>query len=260
MTISKFKKIYLTIPLALFLLIGWGITFYFLIQSLGSIWYIPALFEEEASAICKYKRTIWGDTTYKIQTTPISQKASYLPEPLYLHVEEYNKERWGYLFDTISGNQLIGEAVFSNERFEESKYKKNLSKHFTFCTTTITSPRPYGPAEIRNDATGVVISVRNNKTHVFARLTMSVGLLAFRYTDEDYDFDAAMKDLAQSFVLEEEQNGKLKLLLKVNYDIPKAFHYEITKVNDKFIDTNNLILISEDQGKTWNPVISNSEQ
>lgn len=251
----RFHKIYLLILLIILLITGWGITIYYLIDILGSIRYIPALFAEEPSSICKYKQINWSNNRYQIQTTRIPEAPTYLSEPLYIQIDNYNKESWNYMFDAIGGDQLIGEAAFNQDKFGSSKYHNNLNKHYTFCAATIISPRQYAPKDLQQSAKGVVVSIRNQNNQSFTILTMSVSLFAFRYTDEDYNFDAAMRDLANSFVLEQKSNGALVLSLQVNYERPKAFHYLITKVNDTFVTDNFVQLISYDNGQTWKPII-----
>ena len=60
-----------------------------------------------------------------------------------------------------------------------------------------------------------------------------------------------MQDLVKNIHITKQQDRNLLLKMHASEGGDKPFHYEITQINDMFIEQYNIQLMSTDQGKTW---------
>ncbi len=208
------------------------IIIYFQVKALGSIYYLPAFFSSEPSEVCKYKSIIWGKKLYEVFVTDGMA-------PFSITLDEKHESYWIYMFQSIPGSQI-------------KPGRKPHNKQYVFCNASIQSSRKDSSSNFKKDSPGVIISLRDSIHRKLLTFTLSVGMDAFRYTNEDYDFDAVMQDFAKNIHITKPHDGSLILRLQASDGGDKPFHYEVTQINDMFIEQYNIQLISIDQGKTWN--------
>lgn len=198
--------------------------------------------------VCIKKKIIWGKKDY-----PIAEKNPELG--LLLHVENVNTKDWDYFFEGLTDKEMIGELKATKDRLGKPEFHENLQKRLIYCLASISFDKDYKKnTKDQKVTTGVELSVKS-KDHNFASIKLNVTLKAFRYTDESYRFDEMMQEISSNFTLVKESPNALRLHFEKNENIPQAFSYSFTDLNNEFIDGAFIDFISNDNGKTWTPEV-----
>lgn len=193
--------------------------------------YFPSISPSDYPEVCSNKHINWGKKIYEL-------KYDKGMTPYILTVDNFNHSYWTYMFQAIPGSQI-------------KPGKKPHTKQYVFCNASIKSSTKNSPPDFQKESPGVIISLRDSTQRKLLHFTLSVSIDAYRYTNEDYDFDAVMQDLVKNIHIIKQQDGNLLLNMYASEGGDKLFHYEITQINDMFIEQYNIQLMSTDQGKTW---------
>lgn len=186
--------------------------------------------------ICTNKKMNWGQDEYLI--TKLDSENSIV-----LKIEEKNKNAW---------HILLRELDSAYKEFDTCK--KGVVRY----PLAVENSKIHA-TEMKDKSKGLVasIGIQNSSSYTpIETFTLNVELLASLYTDDSYNLDSALKDLAHSYKLLRYPDGSIRLSYfgRIGQN-PSHFHdffYEFVYLNDEQLNgTNTIDFISTDNGNTW---------
>lgn len=168
---------------------------------------------------CEEKRVDWGKNTYLIDSLPSGDK-------LVMKVISLHKNSWYTLLKPVS----------------------SPSEQFTTCVKGVKRypddliTRSKAGKELQERSHGVDISIGIQKHLSYkeiANMTLTIELYTNKFTDEDYNLDAALQHIADNYRLEQRSDSSWILIFTApvgeDFDQNLPFYYEFAQLNDKEI-------------------------
>lgn len=230
----KNNPIHINLVLCIFLVLIIVIIFY--LKSLFS--YLSLGNNPHPEKVCEEKSVNWGKNTYLIDSLPSGDK-------LIIKVASLHKDAWYTLLKPVASTS------------EQFKTCVKGVKHYPDDLIT----RSQAGKELQARSKGVDISIGIQKPfsyHEIATITINVELYASKFTDDYYNLDSVLQNIAENYHLQKDLNSSWKLVftapLGENFDQNLPFYYEFAAINGKEIAPSSKVeFISKDGGNSWSP-------
>lgn len=182
---------------------------------------------------CQQKKIIWDKTVYLIDHNPSGGK-------LVLKIENRNRKFWSEMLDAVQS--------------PEEEFKTCTKSIVKFPKVIENSPNT--PSEIKERSKGLELNIGIQEPFRYtpiADLIFNIYLFSNRFTNESYNLDVAVTNIAENIFLIQESDTSWRLSVKsLPEDQNLPFHYDLVRVNDEEVIPNKTIeFISYDNGKTW---------
>lgn len=188
---------------------------------------------------CEEKNTNWGKSTYIIDSLPSGNK-------LVLKVVSLHKDAWYTLLKPVSAPSeqfktcVKGVKSYPEDFIASSKAGKELQERSKGVDISIGIQKPFSYQEI-------------------APVTINVELYASKFTDEYYNLDAVLQNIAGNYHLQKESVSNWKLIFTAptgeHFDQTLPFYYDFVRVNGKeLVPYSKIEFTSVDRGESWSPL------
>ncbi len=200
--------------------------------------------DADVTTACKAKEIIGGNDTYPIAELPSGGTIA-------MRIPDRSNENWQVALAPIQKPETEFDTC------EASIYKASPD--------VLGSPDT--PQETKeNLSRGLTVSIGRETSIQFehiADITLRIFLSANRNTTESFDLDDAIKHLSEQFILKSQGDGTLQLVVagnvQENLDNGKKFYYEVVELNGEWMGERDIILTSNDKGKSWKASLYDSK-
>ncbi|MBP7967212.1 hypothetical protein KAZ66_02970 [Candidatus Woesebacteria bacterium] len=188
---------------------------------------------------CEEKNTNWGKNTYLIDFLPSGDK-------LVIKVASLHKDAWYTLLKPVSAPSeqfktcVKGVKSYPEDFIASSKAGKELQERSKGVDISIGIQKPFSYQEI-------------------APVTINVELYASKFTNEYYNLDAVLQNIAENYHLQKESDSNWKLIFTApigeHFDQTLPFYYEFVRVNGQEVASYSKVEFSSfDEGRSWSPL------
>ena len=192
--------------------------------------------------VCEGKSVNWGKDMYLIDSLPSGDK-------LLIKVVSLHKDAWYTLLKPVSSpKEQFKTCVKGVKRYPDDLITRSQAGK-----------------ELQERSKGIDISIGIQKTfsyHEIAPVTINVELYASKFTDEYYNLDSVLQNIAENYHLQKESYSAWKLVftgpIGGDFDQNLPFYYEFAKVNGKeVVPYKKVEFTSVDGGQSWLPYYHN---